>query len=79
MVRIITPLPVRMLRLASLYPTRLLSRRYVGLAVALQQAKTKEFCDYAVQILRNANALAARLMKHGYTLVTGTFFMRELE
>uniref|UniRef100_A0A061RCE7 Serine hydroxymethyltransferase n=1 Tax=Tetraselmis sp. GSL018 TaxID=582737 RepID=A0A061RCE7_9CHLO len=42
-----------------------------GLAVALKAAQAPEFVDYQKQIVKNAHALAARLMEHGYTLVSG--------
>lgn len=42
-----------------------------AIAVALKQAATPEFHAYAGQVMKNAQALAARLKEHGYTLVTG--------
>lgn len=40
-------------------------------AIAFQEAATAEFSQYAHQILRNAKAMAARLMQAGCTLITG--------
>lgn len=40
-------------------------------AVALGEAATPEFHDYAVQILKNAKALATALQSRGFKLVTG--------
>ncbi|VDP25126.1 unnamed protein product [Soboliphyme baturini] len=42
-----------------------------AMAVAFKQAQTTEFYDYQVQVLKNAQALANRLMHHGYELATG--------
>jgi glycine hydroxymethyltransferase len=42
-----------------------------GIAVALHEAAQPEFADYARQIVANAKALAAALLEHGFTLVTG--------
>ncbi len=42
-----------------------------GIAVALGEAQTQEFQVYAKQIIVNAKALAAELMEHGCSLVTG--------
>uniref|UniRef100_A0A1D2AB39 Serine hydroxymethyltransferase n=1 Tax=Auxenochlorella protothecoides TaxID=3075 RepID=A0A1D2AB39_AUXPR len=42
-----------------------------GLAVALKQAASPEFRAYQQQVVANARALAARLQKLGYTLVSG--------
>lgn len=42
-----------------------------GIAVALKQAKTPEYKQYATQVLRNAKKLAEELVKRGYTIVTG--------
>jgi glycine hydroxymethyltransferase len=42
-----------------------------GLAVALAEASTEAFRDYAAQIVKNAKALAAGLMEHGFSLITG--------
>lgn len=42
-----------------------------GLAVALKAAQMPEFIGYQKQIVKNAKALAARLVDHGYTLVSG--------
>ena len=42
-----------------------------ALAVALKEADTPEFKAYAQQVVRNARALADRLMIHGLNLVSG--------
>src|SRR5580765_6688300 len=42
-----------------------------GIAVALREAATDEFKRYAHQIVANARALAAALVEHGWSLVTG--------
>lgn len=42
-----------------------------AIAVAMKEANTKEFKQYAAQILKNAAALADTLMERGYNLVTG--------
>lgn len=42
-----------------------------GIAVALHEAKTDAFKTYAHQIVANARALAAGLIEHGFSLVTG--------
>ena len=42
-----------------------------GLAVALAEAQTPEFKDYAHQIVKNAKALAEALKSHGLDLVSG--------
>ncbi|KAM3935093.1 serine hydroxymethyltransferase, mitochondrial [Leptodactylus fuscus] len=42
-----------------------------AVAVALKQASSPMFHDYAVQVLKNAKAMAASLLKKGYTLVSG--------
>ena len=42
-----------------------------ALAVALKEADTDEFKAYGHQIVANAQALAARLMEHGFALATG--------
>jgi len=42
-----------------------------GVAVALKQATQPYFRDYQEQVLKNAKALAARLLELGYELVTG--------
>ena len=42
-----------------------------GIAVALAEANTPEFVAYAQQVVKNAKALAVRLMEHGYELATG--------
>ncbi len=40
-------------------------------AVALKEALSPEFKDYAAQVVNNAKALAAELVKRGYKLVSG--------
>ena len=42
-----------------------------GIAVALKEAKTEEFKKYAHQIVANAKALAAAMVEHGFSLITG--------
>ncbi|XP_071499363.1 serine hydroxymethyltransferase, mitochondrial-like [Diadema antillarum] len=42
-----------------------------GVAVALKQAKSQMFRDYQVQVIKNAQALGARLVEKGFTLLTG--------
>jgi glycine hydroxymethyltransferase len=42
-----------------------------GIAVALKEAATEEFKNYAHQIVANAKALAAGLVERGWALVTG--------
>jgi glycine hydroxymethyltransferase len=42
-----------------------------GIAIALKEAATDEFKQYAHQIVANARALAAALVEHGWSLVTG--------
>jgi glycine hydroxymethyltransferase len=42
-----------------------------GIAVALHEAKSDAFKTYAHQIVANAKALAAALIEHGFSLVTG--------
>jgi glycine hydroxymethyltransferase len=42
-----------------------------ALAVALHEAQQDSFKTYAAQIVTNAKALAARLMEHGFELVSG--------
>ena len=41
-----------------------------AIAVALQEAQTSEFKDYAAQTLKNAQVLAQELLSRGYNLVT---------
>jgi glycine hydroxymethyltransferase len=41
-----------------------------AVAVALKQASSPEFRDYAIQIRKNAVALAEALKSKGYTIVT---------
>jgi glycine hydroxymethyltransferase len=43
----------------------------VAIAVALKEAQTSSFFDYAQQTLVNAKLLASELLAYGYTLVTG--------
>ncbi|MBI2578629.1 MAG: serine hydroxymethyltransferase [Candidatus Aenigmarchaeota archaeon] len=42
-----------------------------GIAVALKEAATPAFAEYAKQIVRNAKALAGSLMDYGFDIVTG--------
>jgi len=42
-----------------------------AIAVALAEADTPEFVDYAKQIVKNAKALAEKLMEYGFNLMTG--------
>ena len=42
-----------------------------AIAVALREAATEDFRQYAAQIVRNAKALAAAMMERGFELVTG--------
>ncbi|XGW15640.1 hypothetical protein V3C99_001245 [Haemonchus contortus] len=42
-----------------------------AIAVALKQCMSKEFVDYAKQILANSHALADKLVSLGYSLATG--------
>ncbi len=42
-----------------------------AVAIALKKAQEPEFREYALQVLRNARALAAALLEGGATLVTG--------
>ncbi len=42
-----------------------------GIAVALAEASTPEFAEYAKQIVINAKRLAQKLMEYGFTLVSG--------
>jgi len=42
-----------------------------SIAVALAEADTPEFIVYAEQIVKNAKALAERLLEHGFDLATG--------
>uniref|UniRef100_A0A0B7A351 Serine hydroxymethyltransferase n=1 Tax=Arion vulgaris TaxID=1028688 RepID=A0A0B7A351_9EUPU len=42
-----------------------------GVAVALQQAMQPEFKDYQIQVLKNAKAMCDKLLKKGYTVVSG--------
>ncbi len=42
-----------------------------AIAVAMAEANTPEFVAYAKQVVKNAKALAAKLMEYGFTLVTG--------
>lgn len=44
-----------------------------AIAVAFEQAKTKDFRQYAEQVIKNAQAMANRFQKHGYKVVTGRF------
>uniref|UniRef100_A0A6I8Q8G7 Serine hydroxymethyltransferase n=1 Tax=Xenopus tropicalis TaxID=8364 RepID=A0A6I8Q8G7_XENTR len=42
-----------------------------AVAVALKQASSPMFREYAVQVLKNAKSMAAALLSKGYTLVSG--------
>ncbi len=42
-----------------------------GIAVALEEAKSNEFKEYAKQIILNSKALSNSLIKKGYTIVSG--------
>jgi glycine hydroxymethyltransferase len=42
-----------------------------AIAVAMAEANTPEFVSYAQQIVKNAQALAERLLEHGFNLVSG--------
>lgn len=42
-----------------------------ALAVALEQAKTPAFKQYQIQVKKNCNAIAMRLVEHGHTLISG--------
>jgi glycine hydroxymethyltransferase len=42
-----------------------------GIAVALAEADTPEFNEYAKQIVKNAKAMAERFQEHGFKLVSG--------
>ena len=42
-----------------------------GIAVALAEADTPEFIAYAKQIIRNAKAMAEKLLEYGFDLVSG--------
>jgi glycine hydroxymethyltransferase len=42
-----------------------------GIAIALKEAATAEFKTYAHQIVANSRALAAALVEHGWSLITG--------
>ncbi len=42
-----------------------------AVAVAMAEANTPEFMAYAQQVVKNAKALAGRLMEHGFDLVSG--------
>ncbi|KAK4534272.1 hypothetical protein CDCA_CDCA01G0297 [Cyanidium caldarium] len=46
------------------------NHQIAALAVQLREVATPAFREYARQVRRNARALAARLMQHGYKLVT---------
>jgi glycine hydroxymethyltransferase len=41
-----------------------------AIAVALKEAQSSDFLDYAQQTLKNAKVLASTLLEYGYTLVT---------
>ncbi len=42
-----------------------------GIAVALKEASTPEFAEYAKQIIKNAKAMAEKLLEYGFNLVSG--------
>ncbi len=42
-----------------------------GIAVAMAEAATNDFADYAKQIVKNAKRLAEKLMEYGFDLVSG--------
>jgi len=42
-----------------------------AIAVALQEASQPDFAGYAAQVVKNSQAFAARLIEHGFDLVTG--------
>jgi len=42
-----------------------------AIAVALAEADTPEFVTYAKQIVKNSKAFAAKLLEHGFNLMTG--------
>lgn len=42
-----------------------------AIAVALQEASTPAFKQYGKQVVKNAQALAKRLLEHGFELITG--------
>ncbi len=42
-----------------------------AIAVALKEAESPEFKDYAHQIVKNAKAMAERLLHHGFRLISG--------
>lgn len=42
-----------------------------GIAVALQEASTKEFKEYAMQIIANAKKLSDELTSRGYVIISG--------
>lgn len=42
-----------------------------AIAVALKEAASDDFKDYAQQVVKNAKVMANRLMEHGFDLVTG--------
>ncbi|MBI1886198.1 MAG: serine hydroxymethyltransferase, partial [Chloroflexi bacterium] len=42
-----------------------------GIGVALREASTEEFREYARQVARNAKALASELLERGFSLVSG--------
>jgi glycine hydroxymethyltransferase len=46
------------------------NHQIAGLAVQLREVATPEFKEYSKQVVKNAAALAGRLMEHGYKLAT---------
>ncbi len=47
------------------------ARELTAVAVALAEADTPEFVAYATQIVKNARALAEKLLEYGFNLVSG--------
>jgi len=43
----------------------------MGIAVAMAEADTPEFINYAKQIVKNAGRLAEKLLEYGFNLVSG--------
>ncbi|MHC4411735.1 MAG: serine hydroxymethyltransferase [Planctomycetota bacterium] len=42
-----------------------------GVAIAMKEADTREFVAYAKQVVKNAKALAEKLLEYGFNLVSG--------
>lgn len=53
------------------YWIKYLLKNILAVAVALKQCMTKEFAEYAHQVVKNAKALAEAFKTKGYTLATG--------